>query len=42
MSAAFAIDQVNKHNLGSSCCDAAEVNPTGIHEDGGSIPGIAQ
>ena len=24
----------------SSCCGAAEVNPTSIHEDAGSIPGL--
>ena len=28
--------------LGSSCCSAAEMNLTGIHEDMGSIPGLAQ
>ena len=27
---------------GSSCCGAAEMNPTSIHEDMGSIPGLAQ
>ena len=27
---------------GSSCCDAVETNPTSIHEDAGSIPGLAQ
>ena len=27
---------------GSSHCGTAEVNPTGIHEDAGSIPGLAQ
>ena len=26
----------------SSHCGAAEMNPTGIHEDAGSIPGLAQ
>ena len=26
----------------SSCCGAVETNPTGIHEDVGSIPGPAQ
>ena len=31
-----------KSRLGSSCCGAAEMNPTGIHEDAGSIPGLAQ
>ena len=28
--------------LGSSHCGAVEMNPTGIHEDAGSIPGPAQ
>ena len=31
-----------KGNPGSSCCGAAEMNPTSIHEDTGSIPGLAQ
>ena len=32
-----------KANLtGSSHCSAAEMNPTSIHEDVGSIPGLAQ
>ena len=31
-----------KHYLGSSCCGVAETNPTSIHEDAGSIPGLAQ
>ena len=26
----------------SSCCGTAETNPTGIHEDVGSIPGLTQ
>ena len=26
----------------SSCCGAVEMNPTSIHEDVGSIPGLAQ
>ena len=26
----------------SFCCGAAEMNPAGIHEDSGSIPGLAQ
>ena len=28
--------------LGSSCCSTLEMNPTGIHEVEGSIPGLAQ
>ena len=37
---------INKHiskiHLRSSCCGAAETNPTGIHENVGLIPGLAQ
>ena len=29
-------------NFGSSCCGSAETNLSGIHEDTGSIPGLAQ
>ena len=29
-------------NLESSCCGTAETNPTSIHEDAGTIPGLAQ
>ena len=32
----------NFHWLGSSCCGAAETDPTGSHEVGGLIPGLAQ
>ena len=31
-----------KRNWGSSCCGAAEINPTSIHEDVGLIPGLDQ
>ena len=31
-----------KTELGSSRCGAKEINPTSIHEDAGSIPGLAQ
>ena len=33
---------VLKTETGSSCCGAVETNPTSIHEDAGSIPGLAQ
>ena len=33
--------QTNK-NRGSSCRGSAEMNLTGIHQDTGSIPGLAQ
>ena len=26
----------------SSCCGSGEANPTGIHEDAGSVPGLPQ
>ena len=32
----------NYHGLGSSHHGSAETNPTSIHEDEGSIPGLAQ
>ena len=28
--------------MGSSYCGAVEINPASIHEDAGSIPGLAQ
>ena len=28
--------------FGSYCCSAAETNPTSIHEDSGSIPGLTE
>ena len=31
-----------KKRGGSSCCGAAKTNPTSIHEDAGSIHGLAQ
>ena len=31
-----------KNTLGSSHCGAAKTNPTSIHEDAGSIPGLTQ
>ena len=30
------------YDIQSSHCGSAEMNPTSIHEDGGSIPGLAQ
>ena len=33
---------VRNGGVGSSCRGSAETNPTGIHEDAGSIPGLAQ
>ena len=32
----------NTQHLGSSHCGIAEMNLTSIHEDAGSIPGLAQ
>ena len=32
----------NINKRGSSCCGVAEMNPTSIHEDTGSIPGLTQ
>ena len=34
--------QNRKMCLGCSCCGSALTNPTSIHEDVGSIPGLAQ
>ena len=31
-----------KYQVGSSRCGSAEMNPTSIHEDPGSIPDLAQ
>ena len=33
--------ELNPHTR-SSCCGAAEMNPTSIHKDVGSIPGFTQ
>ena len=33
---------VHSEDGGSSCCGSAVVNPTSIHKDVGSIPGLAQ
>ena len=32
----------SKIDLGSSCRDSVETNPTSDHEDAGLIPGLAQ
>ena len=34
--------QVKNPTSGSSCCGASETNLSSIHEDAGSIPGLAQ
>ena len=36
-----AVD-MTKRKIRSSCCGSAVMNPTSIHEDGGSILGLAQ
>ena len=33
---------IKRDKKGSSHCDSAVTNPTSIHEDTGSIPGLAQ
>ena len=38
----FKKSNFKKYIFGSSCCGAAEMNPTSIHEDAGSIPGPTQ
>ena len=35
-------NSIKKRQRGSSCCGAVETNPTSIHEDAGSIPGLDQ
>jgi len=42
MSRFFATERVKDIGSGSSHCGAAEINPTGIYEDVGSIPGLTQ
>ena len=39
---AYVMKPPLKPKIGSSHCGAAETNPTSIHEDEGSIPGLAQ
>ena len=36
------LDFIKVKNFWSSCRGSAETNPTSIHEDVGSIPGLAQ
>ena len=33
---------LNNEGRGSSCCGSVVMNLNGIHEDAGSIPGLAQ
>ena len=33
---------IQKNNVGSSCCGAAETNSASTYEDAGSIPGLTQ
>ena len=35
-------EEREKKKIWSSSCGAVEMNPTGIHEDAGSIPGLTQ
>ena len=35
-------ERLERKISGSSHCDTTETNPTSIHEDAGSIPGLAQ
>ena len=34
--------QLKENKVRSSCCGAAETNPTSISEEAGSIPGLVQ
>ena len=36
------LTSIKSKTFGSSCCGTMEKNPTGIHEDLGSIPGLTQ
>ena len=36
------VNLYEKMRFWSSCCGTAEMNPTSIREDSGSIPGFAQ
>ena len=36
------LHMIKNEHLGSSHCGSMVTNPTGIHEDAGSIPGLAQ
>ena len=38
----YVINAIKGDIIWSSCCRAAETNPTNIHEDTGSLPGLAQ
>ena len=36
------LKSISENKSGSSCPGSAETNPTGIHENTGSVPGLAQ
>ena len=38
----FSLQEAFKHKIGGSHCGLAVTSPTSIHEDVGSIPGLAQ
>ena len=42
MASSVSTQPIKTLNRRSSHCGAAEMNPTSIHEDAGSIPGLTQ